>query len=651
MGGEFVIRAAPQPEKEPAAIELSPIGMPYAAPAVAAGSPAADVFSDDDMQFREVFGADRLRRTWKHVRTEARNLSIRDVVDFVDWAVYIEATFDELAKALNGGYYQPTVPVRHEAPKGRGAVRIITAPSMVDVLVYRRICDEVLSRAVPHSSPGVFFSRRRTRTPVGRHVLPDASYGDFFEIWRLYESYRSITLLGKLYEVLVVTDVANYFESISTELLLEYIGPYGLPRKVLGTLSRLLEALKPGAGHSCNPNVGIAVDEFDCSRQLAHVFLFEHDRRMLSAFGVNNYVRWMDDQNVGVASLTDARRAMRDIARSLSSQRLSVSAAKTKFVPRAELDEYFHLLTNQELTAWEKEFVTHGGNVQDINAASKRLEELYEAWAAQAAKQVGRWDKVLKRFYGLASLVGSSFLDSRAVQDIIDSPDIAARVWESFALRNRADLLIRTFESYCLAGENLFETIEASFWEACLLLNPTRDEEEALRKMARAFVEGTLSGQTGTPGSRSVALLALYWFGATAEQIGRIAIAQDLSHVPACLGRAWLATMFALDARRVAAIQRQLIGRVGTDVSRLVGFLEGVKQGDVDAIGKFVWGKKTYWKRPTRIDPRSWLQLEIVSRSTNGTLRREVYKRLGLFKSKAETLQEKRILLRVTRRQ
>ena len=31
--------------------------------------------------------------------------------------------------------------------------------------------------------------------------------------------------------------------------------------------------------------------------------LFEHDKRVVGEFGSSNYVRWLDDQNVGVRSL------------------------------------------------------------------------------------------------------------------------------------------------------------------------------------------------------------------------------------------------------------------------------------------------------------------------------------------------------------
>src|SRR5262249_22205873 len=145
-------------------------------------------------------------------------------------------------------------------------------------IVYRRISDAALELALHSKVPGAFFSRKHGVTPQGSTLAPDDDpYVSHFQIWLRYQEYRTRTMMSEPHEILVTTDISNYFDSIPHEMLVEYLAPLGLPRKAIGLLGRILETLKPPTGHSPNPRIGIPVDEFDCSRQLAHIFLFEHD--------------------------------------------------------------------------------------------------------------------------------------------------------------------------------------------------------------------------------------------------------------------------------------------------------------------------------------------------------------------------------------
>lgn len=100
----------------------------------------------------------------------------------------------------------------------------MTVPNIRDALVYRLICDEALAVATPSKVPGAFFSRRHKTTPVGKTFdLEDDPYLRFFDVWLRYQEYRTRTMLNEPYEILVVTDITNYFDLISHELLEERI--------------------------------------------------------------------------------------------------------------------------------------------------------------------------------------------------------------------------------------------------------------------------------------------------------------------------------------------------------------------------------------------------------------------------------------------
>lgn len=587
--------------------------------------------------------------TWGAVRKEAKDHRVRDVLDCLDWAISIEATLTQLSESLLTGTYTPGAPMRYELAKSRGSFRIVTVPNIRDALVYRLICDEALAIAMPGKVPGAFFSRRHKTTPVGRTFgLHDDPSLRFFDVWLRYQEYRSRTMLNEPYETLVVSDITNYFDSISHELLLEYLSPLGLPRKAVGLLGRLLEVFKPLAGHSRNPRIGIPVDEFDCSRELAHVFLFEHDRRMVQEVGETNYVRWMDDQNIGVTSARGARKIVHLLTSSLSSQRLTVNSGKTQFLTPAEVVMYFQLDANEELNAWDKRHRNMLPNA--IQDAQRDLAQVWDRITRSAACGKGSWDKVLKRVYGTATKVNSSLLDECMYDDLIAHPHLDERIFQCLAKRNQADRLLALFERYCGEGESLYEATEASFFEACLLLNATPVVEKRIIETARSFLEGTLAGQSGGGFGKASALLCLYWFGLGGPELVDLYTAVEAFLLPPPLARCWLATVAARTEKLLQRVQAKLVGHPSDDVARLSRFLTETITGSVDRVGNYKHQKSRWPLTGNYYDVRAWLQLEILSRGRSRQLQMTLRNDLKHFSRLARTRQEKRVLARIERR-
>ena len=169
----------------------------------------------DERAFVRMFGVERLRRTAMALRNEVREVRARDVIDWGDWFFDLDRSLPVLRQEVLDGVLAPSPPTRFEFPKSKGSYRTITVPNMRDVLVYRHIADVVLHRALSRKVKGAFFSRRHTLTPVGDtfNLEPDP-YHRFFQIWLTYNSYRSKTLVNGPHEVVVVTDISNYFDSI-----------------------------------------------------------------------------------------------------------------------------------------------------------------------------------------------------------------------------------------------------------------------------------------------------------------------------------------------------------------------------------------------------------------------------------------------------
>ena len=599
--------------------------------------------------FEELFEVSRLRKTAAAIRKEARLVRSRDAVDWLDWFVSIEETLANLSQEVIAGKYSPLQPTRFEQAKSHGSFRVMTAFNMRDAIVYRHICDEALERAIPDKVPGAFFSRRHSATPIGKTLALSAEdYHTFFEIWLAFNQYRSHTLLNNPYRVLVVTDITNYFDSIQHDLLIEYLSPLHLPRKAMGLLGRLLEIFKPTAGHSPNPRVGLPVDELDCSRELAHLFLFEHDARVTSEFGDANYVRWMDDQNIGVRSMTEARRLVNLLTKSLSSQRLTLNSGKTKFLTPPEVVEHFQLEANQEIDDWEKKFVSV--NPGNITPARSELEDLWTKISRAPYCVKGYWAKVLKRVYAAATRVNSTVFEARALQDLIDNPELDERIFSYYAKRNRGAQLLELFRTYSATGENLFEATEASFFESLLLLDPEPVLALSIRRLASEFAAGRHPTQSGRPLGRASAILCMYWFGEPAPSLRSLFDPDAARALPKEVARAWIATIAALRCRMMRSVQSTLVGHPSDDVARLSAFLTGLLAGTVNRLGNYKSQKARWPLQGKYYDARSWLALDIASCTADDRLKAQLRVDFQRFKRFARTNPEKRVAARIAKR-
>lgn len=601
------------------------------------------------MSFESLFSLKGLRQTWRTLRRESRQLEIRDVLDWADWSVTLDASLDQLRAELLAGSYSPSPPTRYEVGKSKGSYRLITALNIRDALVYRHLCDHAYEKALPSKIPGAYFSRRHSAAPVGNTFsLRGDAYYRSFEVWLRYHEYRSRTLLSGIYDVLVVTDIANYFDSISHNILLEYLAPLGLPRKAMGLLGKLLESFKPPTGHSPNPRIGLAQDELDCSRELAHIFLFEHDRRIAEEVGEDNYVRWMDDQNIGAENISQAKRVVNTLTRSLSTQRLTLNDGKTIFLNPHGVAVHFQLEANTQLNKFE-----HRHNNFTRYSPPKAKQDFEETWAALSGGEhvdTGNWNKVLKRAYGLATRVNSELLESRSLGDLTEYPHLAPRIFQYFAKRDQSEGLLTLFEDYCNSNANLFEATEASFLESALLLDLTPSMSLKYLKLARDFAKGYFSGQTGRPLGRSSAILVLYWLGETAAGLAALYSSPATLKLPKEVARAWLTCSTARRLRSLELVRAELFGHPSDDVSRMARFLKELINGNIADMGNYK-SLKSRWPMAGRFyDARAWLIFDLASRSSNSKLRQKLTTDLGSFSKYARTRQENHVLSRISRR-
>jgi tetratricopeptide (TPR) repeat protein len=577
-----------------------------------------------DKNFSSIWHVKKLMQAWKAIREGLKKADARDCLDYIEFDLFAEAKIKALRESIISGSYIPGHAGMFELAKGRGAFRTVSILSPEDSLVFRRLVDNIYLQAQKYEPEGVFYAQGQPTVPIGPHLISVANleediYESAWKIWFIYNQYRTRTLLNKVLPILVTADITNFFESIQHELLIEYLAPLGLPRKAIGLLGKLLESFKPESGDSPTPRVGLPVDQHDCSRVLAHVFLFEHDRRIIDFVGKDHYVRWMDDQNIAVSNDTKARTIVRQLTISLSQQRLVLNSGKTRFLNMKQVNDLFHLEANENLDQVDILIKkSNGQNLENLRS------ELSNAWQqALVLQDKGNWDKVLKRFYAAAGRLKMPFLRTRALSDLIDSPLLAKRIFEYYSALNDFDGLLKLFEKFLLQKESLYESVETAFFENILLNNIPNNFRSSFKKFTINWLNNDKLG-CGRPYSRGSAALCLYWLSdkRSVSSIRRVLI-DNANNYPATTTRALVAAQVALAPEKIDDVLK-ICARLGNkELASFAQFVEVIRNDkDIDCTLPKIAYRKPYCTQVSLFEARTWLRLEILTLSKSQGIRK-----------------------------
>jgi hypothetical protein len=73
--------------------------------------------------------------TWKRIRKELGNASIRDVIDFADYDIDPDKSIRRLLDQISSGRYEPATPFRFTIGKSNGFSRAMTRPTIPDLVL------------------------------------------------------------------------------------------------------------------------------------------------------------------------------------------------------------------------------------------------------------------------------------------------------------------------------------------------------------------------------------------------------------------------------------------------------------------------------------------------------------------------------------
>ncbi len=387
---------------------------------------------------------------WKEVRRQLKRAPRRDVLDYLEYDIDPDVWIGRLLRRLAAGEYSPERPHRYTLAKSKGFDRVITVPAIPDVVLYRTIVDHLFRRARRNQCKHAYFCQATlskvvddaelaARGAMAAAKAKDASpytftsKGAFLE-WLKFDQYRKLLIFEKIYPFIVVTDITNFFDSVLYGRIEESL--YGLPAppRLISLLFLLLESFSLREAFTPVQRIGLPVDPCDCSRVLAHMILFPHDERIASLVGEDAYVRWMDDQNMGVKSRVEGLRVLGEVCDSLRRLHLTPNSGKSKILFLPEAKKHFHFVANRDLDSLEK--------LPDSTRRERRALRIAisRAWTkAKTLDGVGEWQKVLKRFYRQAARAQSKLFVRRAANDIKEFPALVDRVADYIRYVRSAD--------------------------------------------------------------------------------------------------------------------------------------------------------------------------------------------------------------------
>jgi hypothetical protein len=433
---------------------------------------------------------------WKEIRPALRNATVRDVIDYLDYDIDPEVWIRRLLRNIESGTYEPQAPTRFSLAKAGGFKRRLTVPTIPDLVLYRAIADLVHRRAQRYQQPHVYYRRSNLQQAVeeatkeAREDLQklSAEYrftsARSFRNWLDYEQYRKQLILKKIYPCIVTTDITNFFDSVLHSEVATAFRQFPVPSRLVGILFFVMERLAVRADYSDSPRIGLPVDEFECSRTIANLVLFPHDRRVVELVGKDSYVRWMDDQVIGVNSRAEGLRTVSAVGDSLAKLYLTANAKKTRILSLREARIHFHLDANAAIDSLEEKILSRAKSRKAL------VRELGRVWrSVKQHKDKGEWEKIQQRIYRLAGLTKAKVLRTKAVRDIIKSPALTARIADYMRCSGSAAAYLTFVTNVLRHKEQIHDDVKLLMTESLLRLELKGIRARSILKMAIAMLE------------------------------------------------------------------------------------------------------------------------------------------------------------------
>jgi hypothetical protein len=394
---------------------------------------------------RRIFSVQNLERVWKDkVRVAMRAQFLNDGIEHFDFHIFRQLECQKLSQIILDGNYVPDKAHRILVEKSKGLCRQLVIPSAKDALVLQCLSD-ALYQQVRNKAPTnrAFFEPKEQRFSSQR-----GGYGTFAS-WLRFQ--KELFGFSKTRPFIVVTDIANYYDSISYTHLRNVISSVtGAEESVLDMLIYVLSDLLWQPDYMPRVEVGLPQINLDAPRLLGHCFLYELDA-FLASDPSRDFVRYMDDIDVGVDTVTEAKRVLKSVDLVLHTKQVRLNSGKTLILSQRDAMRHFRILENARLDILRDRVNRKKKLGQNTDKERRLIELRIRRGLARRRFDDGNGEKVLKRWIGLAGSLRARIQRDDLLRMFVLRPAVRENVC---AYIRGADLSVAHSDALATAAES-----------------------------------------------------------------------------------------------------------------------------------------------------------------------------------------------------
>lgn len=331
-----------------------------------------------------------ISKIWrKIVRDQLRSMDIKDLFDHYDFNYNIIDRAIALRSDILDGTYKVSAPLIYRLEKKYGICRHMVIPQPIDALLLQLLVESVAEMIVAKQpSPNAFYSRDKHNV---KKPHEDLEYGvSFRKQWKSLQ--KKIYKFNEEKELLIVTDLSNYYDSIYLdELRKVFVSLVETNEVIVDLLFKVIEGISWVPDYLPYSRRGLPTSNIESIRLLAHSFLFEIDAVLKEKTG-EAFARWMDDITIGVDSRKESIALLSSISDMLKSRGLALNLSKTAILDSDCARRHFQIDQNIYLDSLES---LTPGTEEAKRAAMELLRRFKSHFTDKSPKY---WDKVTKRF-------------------------------------------------------------------------------------------------------------------------------------------------------------------------------------------------------------------------------------------------------------
>lgn len=393
-----------------------------------------------------IFQPAKLKASWKDVRQGLRDEILTDLSSYRDFDQRQDEWLSQLAEEVRQGRYRPKAVDVVTEEKKLGVTRKFILPSPDDALVLQALSDALESSILgrqPHDRS--FYNRSNGHTKGVRGFQGIAGYPWWIQ-WPEFQ--KQVLKLTRMTSHMVMTDLVNYYDSIPLPALRNALVSYGaFDVEVVDLLFFVLRSVMRREGYTTVPDVGVPTLNFDAPRLLAHLFLFRADEYLKAAAG-GEFLRWMDDIDIGVDSEVEGKRLVGELDGLLRKQGIRLNLQKTRILPSIGAADHFWV--NENLCLNEADDLRKSSKHTHARRLLHRV-----AHSLRTKKREGEWAKVYARVLAGLGEIGDESLEHEASALLQDEPKLRQKALNYYRLIGYSAARMRRVMKYADSGHAL----------------------------------------------------------------------------------------------------------------------------------------------------------------------------------------------------